>query len=198
MNNDDLVLITISGQQCTGKSVIASRIAQMLRAEGYTGVDDDGTCANIPAENAEPFSSVGILVQTWNGDIDTDPDDGKETFDRSDIIALTEAYEAYLLEERQVQRRVLDAREAVDAEKMRVKKLVPVTALTGKTGDERAEQAQEYINSAGDLSNGLYWLELRAKNEQAALEIIEAQRKALEAEISMTKAWLYSLSGVQR
>ena len=197
MNNDDLVLITISGQQCAGKSVIASRIAQMLRAEGYTGVDDDGTCANIPAENAEPFSSVGILVQTWNGDIDTDPDDGKETFDRSDIIALTEAYEAYLLEERQVQRRVLDAREAIEAEKMRVNKLVPTEILTGKTIGERQEQAAEYL-SAGDLSNGLYWLELRAKNEQAALEIIEAQRKAIEAEISMTKAWLYSLSGVQR
>jgi hypothetical protein len=197
MNKDDLVLITISGQQCTGKSVIASRIAQMLRAEGYTNINNDGTCANIPAENAEPFSDVDIFVQTWNGDIDTDPDDGKDVFDRSDVISMAEAYESQLLEERQIQRRVLDAREAVEAENMRVGKPVPVAVLTGKTIGERAEQAAEYIASSEELSNGLYWLELHAKNEQAALEIAEAQRKATEAEISLTKAWLYSQGGVR-
>jgi hypothetical protein len=120
-------------------------------------------------------------------------------FDRFDISELTEAYLAYLLEERQAQRRVLDAREAVEYERQRLISIARSDGLiTGKNEQERNEQISIVVANTPADKSGYYFLKEYELKEEIALEIVEAQRKAIEAEISLTKAWLYSLSGGAR
>jgi len=122
-----------------------------------------------------------------------------EVFSLADVSLLVEAYEAQLLEERVIMRRLLDARDAVEYEKARIVSIARADGLiTGKNEAERNEQITIIVANTPDCESGYYFLKQWEFDQERALEIVEAQRKSIEAEISLTKAWLYSQSGVQR
>jgi len=123
-----------------------------------------------------------------------------ETFGLPEIGELVDEFLLQMTEERHCMKNVIKAREAVDTERMRVSKIAAnaPNVATGKTKDERSEQVAEYIASDDDLSNGLYWLEKYLSDCEHDLAMAEMQRKSIELEASLTKAWLYSQSGGQR
>ena len=85
-----------------------------------------------------------------------------------------------------------DARAALETEKARV--LLTAYAddvINGKNETVRKLQETMVI----DDSNSLYWLGLYERRFAQALSDSENDRKNIEAEISLVKAWPYSQSG---
>lgn len=119
-----------------------------------------------------------------------------ETFGLSEIGDLVEEYLAQLLEEKVVMRRMLAAQEATEFEKQRVISIARVNGLiNGKNEAERAEQIAIILENSPSEISGYHFLLWWQRDQERAFEIVEAHRKALEVEISLTKAWLYSQSG---
>ena len=118
-----------------------------------------------------------------------------DTFGLSEINELVEALTVAMIEERDAIRELTGARAALDTEKARI---VKEAADAGKIDMKNADTRKMGEMAALELSNGVYWLALIEQNAAYKLENREIDRKSIEAEISLTKAWLYSQSGGQR
>lgn len=180
----------------TGKSVIATQIYNMLVQNGYTSIDTDGSesgkLITNRSENALPFRDVEIFLQTTNAESEQGE---KEPFSYSEVFDLTEAYQLAMIEERHCMKNVIKAREAVDTERSRVIFNARGEGLiSGKNEAERNDQIVALLETGA--ANGLYWLEKYLADCEHDLDMAEIHRKSIEAEISLTKAWLYSQSGV--
>lgn len=120
-----------------------------------------------------------------------------DEFGRDDIKLMMSSYRNALKAESDYMLAMQGASEAVEFEKTRVLSLARANGqINGKNEGERAEQAALILeNTPGDES-GYWFLCDYALGIRAYLTAWEIRRKALEAEISLTKAWLYSLSGI--
>lgn len=184
--------IKITGKQGVGKSVILTQIYALLCRHGYTSVDTDGSESFITivnsTDNAIPFRDATIMLSSSNSE--------KEIggFSFSEIGDLVEEYLLKLQEERICMKNVVNARIAADTERSRIIFNARGEGLiNGKNESERSDQITALLETGA--ANGLYWLEKYLADCEHDLEMVEIHRKALETEISLTKAWLYSQSG---
>jgi len=120
-----------------------------------------------------------------------------ETFGLPEIGELVDEFLLQMTEERHCMKNVIKAREAADNERSRIIFNARGAGLiNGKNESERGDQVAALLDTGA--ANGLYWLEKYTAECEHDLDMVEIHRKALETEISLTKAWLYSQSGVQR
>ncbi len=116
-----------------------------------------------------------------------------DIFPYSMIDEVVLEYKEILLIERSAMVELTQSRAALESERTRAiyeayerNEIDLKNADTRKTGE----------NKAVENSNGVYWLERVVREAQQNYEQAEIDRKAIEAEISLTKAWLYSQSGL--
>jgi len=114
--------------------------------------------------------------------------------DHKFLTELVDAYGNALRAERTLMHEMLQASAAVDSEKVRV---ITEGYAVGTIDIKNAETRKAGENAAIELSPALPFLQEYEAKARYSLEQIEIDRKCIEAEISLTKAWLYSQSGVK-
>jgi hypothetical protein len=114
-------------------------------------------------------------------------------FDLQDVKELTNSYKALLLIERSAMMELSDARAALESEKSR---MIGLAYVAGAIDTKNADTRKTGETKAVEDSPGVYWLEKYAREAQQNYEQAEIDRKAVEIEISLVKAWLYSQSGL--
>jgi hypothetical protein len=108
------------------------------------------------------------------------------------LIELTAAYSDALLMEAEAQKAFLDAQSLTQYRRDEVV-LGAYTANVISGGNERQRKLQEGYVIADDLATA--YLEGYEDQALKALTLATVERKRIEAEIGLTKAWLYSISG---
>ena len=116
-----------------------------------------------------------------------------DIFELGGITELILNYREFLLIERVAMMELNDSRSALESEKSRV---IGQSYDLGEIDLKNADTRKTGENKAVENSNGVYWLERVVREAQQNYEQAEIDRKAIEAEISLTKAWLYSQSGL--
>jgi hypothetical protein len=108
------------------------------------------------------------------------------------IVMMVEQYQSILIEENEAEKNFILAQDALEYEKARVISIAySDRSIDGKTAEIRKWQETVFIaNTASIALLGEYWWE--AKN---ILDEIQSARKSVEAEIGLTKAFLYSKTG---
>lgn len=111
----------------------------------------------------------------------------------SELLELISQYKDALIEERAAILALADARVALETERARLLVYAYNTTgqIDGKNETVRKLQEAEYLEN----QNGLDWLARYEREAAEAVSRAEIERKTIEVEISLTKAWLYSLSG---
>lgn len=118
-----------------------------------------------------------------------------EEFTRQSITDLINDFTVALTDERTAMVELLEARAAYDTEKMRV----AAEGYANETINGKNEAARKLQEAAIiEDSNGLYWLGLKVKAAELAADLAEIDRKSIEAEVNLTRAWLYSQASIVR
>jgi hypothetical protein len=126
--------------------------------------------------------------------INISPDDpGNETIPQG-IINLADAYKAALIAEQDAIFNLAQAQSALETEKVRVvAEAYALGHINGKNEAERSTQIAHGLEGAP----GVDFLTTYAQAPKRALSNAEIERKSLDVEISLTKAWLYSQGGTR-
>ena len=106
---------------------------------------------------------------------------------------LVNDYGDILSSERSAIHELTKARAACESEKIRS---IQEAYSTGSIDPKNAETRKAGENTAMELSPALPFLQEYEREAEQNYEQAEIDRKCIEAEISLTKAWLYSQSGI--
>lgn len=109
------------------------------------------------------------------------------------VTELVSDYRAALLAERSMLFELSKARAAVESEKVR--SIAEAYAL-GSIDLKNADTRKAGENAAVECSSALPFLQEYEREAEQNAEQAEIDRKCIEAEISLTKAWLYSQSAI--
>lgn len=116
-----------------------------------------------------------------------------ENFDFSNIAKISVYLRRCLAIEHEKMLDLTFARSAYESEKLRV---IAQAVKDGKIDMKNADTRKTGESEAVENSSGCYWLEKYLFEAQVEYGLAEIDRKTIETEISLTKAWLYSQSGV--
>ena len=110
----------------------------------------------------------------------------------TDLPSVLQRYESVLQDELTCIQGLSFSRSAYEDEKSRV---VNEAIAAGEIDMKNADTRKQGEFKATDASAACYWLQYYVQVAQSKLDQVQVQRKIIETEISLTKAWLYSQGG---
>jgi len=113
-------------------------------------------------------------------------------FDLVSIHDLSGRYRKILDAELIAIQNLTSARSALESEKNRV---IWEAKERSEIDMKNADTRRDGENKAVENSNGCYWLDRYVQSAQQSADQVEIERKIIETELSLIKAWLYSQSG---
>ncbi len=112
--------------------------------------------------------------------------------ENTDLPMILQRYESILMDELTCIQSLSFCQSAYESEKSRV---VNEAIAAGEVDMKNADTRKQGEFKATDNSLGCFWLNEYVKAAQNKLDQVQVQRKIIETEVSLTKAWLYSQSG---
>lgn len=117
-----------------------------------------------------------------------------QLIENTDLPNLLQRYQDILQDELIKIQALSFCQSAYESEKSRV---INEAVAAGEVDMKNADTRKQGEFKAVDNSLGCFWLNEYVKAAQSKLDQVQVERKIIETEVSLTKAWLYSQSARQ-